>query len=97
MKNMTCPSPTHDTGRQRTDKSLQKVRQDIAKLPTKDVQKLVQDLQMHQIELEMQNGDDPTSCYVIKCTGKVLEKERKQPKTFVSLLSGEGGLLFPGD
>ena len=41
--------------RARAEESLAKTRRHIARMPEQDVQKLVHELQVHQIELEMQN------------------------------------------
>jgi len=43
--------------RNRAEKSLRKRSADVGKSPDKDVQKLVQELRVHQIELEMQNEE----------------------------------------
>jgi PAS domain S-box-containing protein len=43
--------------RNRAEKSLRKRAADLGKPPVKDVQKLVQELRVHQIELEMQNEE----------------------------------------
>jgi PAS domain S-box-containing protein len=43
--------------RNRAEKSLRKRSADLGKSPVKDVQKLVQELRVHQIELEMQNEE----------------------------------------
>ncbi|HEY6168033.1 MAG TPA: PAS domain S-box protein [Verrucomicrobiae bacterium] len=42
------------TLRSRAEQALRTTRDDIAKMPVQDVQKLVHELQVHQIELEMQ-------------------------------------------
>jgi len=43
--------------RARAERLLHKTRRDIAQMPVEDVQKVVHELQVHQIELEMQNGE----------------------------------------
>jgi PAS domain S-box-containing protein len=43
--------------RARAEAQLAKARPDAARLPEQDVQKLVHDLQIHQVELEMQNDE----------------------------------------
>jgi PAS domain S-box-containing protein len=43
--------------RNRAEKSLRKQSADLGKSPVKDVQKLVEELRVHQIELEMQNEE----------------------------------------
>jgi len=50
-------SSRKDALRVRAEDALRKTRRDIAGLPTSDVQRLVHDLQVHQIELEMQNEE----------------------------------------
>ena len=45
------------TLRQRAETMLSKTKQDIAEMAVKDVQQLVNELQVHQIELEMQNEE----------------------------------------
>ncbi|MBN1341900.1 MAG: PAS domain-containing protein [Phycisphaerae bacterium] len=44
-----------DALRRDAEQALRKTRQDVATMPAEDVQKLVHELQVHQIELEMQN------------------------------------------
>ena len=43
--------------RARAEESLAKTRRDVARMPVQDVQRLVHELQVHQIELEMQNDE----------------------------------------
>ena len=43
--------------RQRAEAFLQKTGQDIVDMPVQEVQKLVHELQVYQIELEMQNEE----------------------------------------
>jgi PAS domain S-box-containing protein len=43
--------------RHRAEDVLRKTRRDVAELPTEDVQRLVHELQVHQVELEMQNEE----------------------------------------
>ena len=43
--------------RTEAEKLLATTRRDVAQMPVEDVQKLVHELQVHQIELEMQNGE----------------------------------------
>lgn len=43
--------------RQQVEELLRTTRNDVAAMPTKDVQRLVYDLQVHQLELEMQNDE----------------------------------------
>jgi PAS domain-containing protein len=43
--------------RARAEETLAQTRQNIAAMPTEDVQELVHQLQVHQIELEMQNEE----------------------------------------
>ena len=49
-------APANDL-RTRAEELLQKPRREVAQMPTKDVQKLVHELEVHQIELEMQNDE----------------------------------------
>src|ERR1041384_2742058 len=48
------PTPQIRKLRSQAEQALRKTRTDIAQMPTADVQKLVHELQVHQIELEMQ-------------------------------------------
>jgi PAS domain S-box-containing protein len=50
-------TPRADTLRQRAETYLRQSPQDIANMPVEDVQRLVHELQVHQIELEMQNAE----------------------------------------
>ena len=43
--------------RQQAEARLRTTKQDVAAMPVKDVQQLVYELQVHQIELEMQNDE----------------------------------------
>jgi PAS domain S-box-containing protein len=43
--------------RRQAEERLRRTKRDIAAMPTKDVQRLVYELQVHQIELEMQNDE----------------------------------------
>lgn len=43
--------------RRRAEERLRATKRDIAAMPTKDVQQLVYELQVHQLELEMQNEE----------------------------------------
>ena len=50
--------PTKPTGlRRQAEEFLQTTKRDVASMPVKDVQQLVHELQVHQIELEMQNEE----------------------------------------
>ncbi len=52
------PDPGDVNGlRQRAEEALCKSARDIEELPVKDLQTLVQELQVHQIELKMQNQE----------------------------------------
>jgi PAS domain S-box-containing protein len=55
--------------RARAEELLAKTQPDIAQMPEKDTQKLVHDLQVHQIELEMQNDE-------LRRTQQALEEAR---------------------
>lgn len=43
--------------RKQAEARLRTARRDVATMPLKDVQHLVQELQLHQIELDMQNDE----------------------------------------
>src|SRR5437867_1361031 len=43
--------------REQAEERLRATRRDVAAMPVKDVQQLVHELQVHQIELEMQNDE----------------------------------------
>ena len=43
--------------RRQAEERLRVTQRDVAAMPVKDVQKLVQDLQVHQVELEIQNDE----------------------------------------
>ena len=43
--------------RQRAEAALRFSRQDIANMPAADIQQLVYELQVHQIELDLQNDE----------------------------------------
>ena len=47
----------HRTLRQRAEASLHMTSQDFAEMPVADLQRLTYELQIHQIELEMQNDE----------------------------------------
>lgn len=50
--------PTKPTGlRRQAEELLRTTKRDVAAMPVKDVQQLVHELQVHQIELEMQNDE----------------------------------------
>ena len=50
--------PTKFTGlRHQAEDLLKTTKRDVAAMPVKDVQRLVHELQVHQIELEMQNDE----------------------------------------
>jgi PAS domain S-box-containing protein len=50
--------PTKPTGlRRQAEERLRTTKRDVASMPVKDVQQLVHELQVHQIELEMQNEE----------------------------------------
>jgi hypothetical protein len=54
----TPDSSTKGTGlRRQAEELLLATRRDVAAMPVKDVQQLVYELQVHQIELEMQNDE----------------------------------------
>ena len=55
--------------RARAEAQLAKTRPDIARMPEQDVQKVVHDLQVHQVELEMQNDE-------LRRTQRALEEAR---------------------
>jgi PAS domain S-box-containing protein len=61
MGDMTEKKPDGSTKvtslRQQAEERLRATRRDVATMPGKDVQQLVYDLQVHQIELEMQNDE----------------------------------------
>jgi len=50
-------TPKDDSLRQRAEKLLSKKPEAISKIPLKDVKKVIHELQVHQIELEMQNDE----------------------------------------
>ena len=49
--------PKGDTLRQRAENRLSKKPTNLRKMPAEEIQKLVHELQGHQIELEMQNEE----------------------------------------
>ena len=55
MKRKTSHPPKDLRGR--AEKALAKQGRSIERVPERDVQKLVHDLQVHQVELEMQNDE----------------------------------------
>ena len=57
MKSKRPESRREDSLRERAEERLAASRSDIATMPTKDVERLVHELQVHQIELEMQNEE----------------------------------------
>ena len=57
MKTRRQPSAPPNRLRARAEKLLATTRREVAQMPVEDVQKLVHELQVHQIELEMQNDE----------------------------------------
>ena len=56
-KSPALSSPPLRNLRARAEKSLAKTSRNLARMPAQDVQKLVHELQVHRIELEMQNDE----------------------------------------
>lgn len=56
-KRSTHTQPPVRTLRERAEELLRKTRTDVAGMPPEDVQRLVHELQVHQIELELQNEE----------------------------------------
>jgi two-component system, cell cycle sensor histidine kinase and response regulator CckA len=57
MKSKKTPSPRVSLLRQKAEKALTTTRAQVKKMPPEKVQQLVHELQVHQIELEMQNEE----------------------------------------
>src|SRR5260370_40901536 len=57
MKERMNSSATSKELRARAERFLRKSGRELAQMPTDDVQKLVNELEVHQVELEMQNDE----------------------------------------